>query len=615
VRLAALGAFQIAFSAGAIALLARGSERAPEVAAVHLGLVGALWLGCVFALGVIVQAAPRRGAVVARALCGVVPFALFAALFTVYTADLVALRNWGHMVSLPLLGQFLGNLRNLVPLLPVRSAAVLGGLAVAGWLYARSAARLHAAATRLFARRAPITLCALIAAAALLTGASGGWLARSPSLWSQEPLASLLDLHVPRPGLPGAGASDQPIGLADYPRRPPVRRAHVILFVVDALRAADMGLYGYERDTTPFLSGLYDRGELARVDLALSTCSQSECGVLSLLGAQSAGRARPGAIKLHDALHALGYRAMFLLSGAHLEWQGLGALFGPNVDVVQDDPTNDDANLVRALREVPDADRPTFLYLHLMSTHWFGVQRREYQRWQPTAKRFDWLFDVRRVLAPSAGGDLRQRVVNRYDNSVLQADAVIERLFAVLAEKGYLRDAVVAIVADHGEALGERGDDYYGHGMDLYQELIRIPILFHDTEGIAGFGPMPFATIADVAPTLLDRIGAAIPASWNGRSLLAGRPRRRSFHEAELPAARSRSGRDERVRAIVERDASGAIYELLRFEERDAEGFRVVREELYDLGGDPAERRNLIDSVDPIRRAALAARLATHFRD
>jgi arylsulfatase A-like enzyme len=221
---------------------------------------------------------------------------------------------------------------------------------------------------------------------------------------------------------------------------------------------------------------------------------------------------------------------------------------------------------------------------------------------------------VKRALAPRVGvtRDLRQRVINRYDNSVLQADATIERLFAVLAEKGYLGDAVVAIVADHGEALGERGEDYYGHGMDLYQELIWIPILFHDTRGTADIGALPFATAADVAPTLLDRIGAAIPPAWDGRSLLAGSPPEYSFHEAALPAVRSRSGRDERVRAVVERQASGAVYKLLRFEQREGSEQRVVREELYEINSDPTEGHNLIET-EPVRRTALAAQLSRHF--
>jgi len=613
VRLAALSAFQLVLSAAAIAVLARSYENAAVIALLHIGLVTALWLSCVFVLGVLVQIPRLRAAAIFRPVFALVPFALFASLFTVYAVDLVALRNWGHTVSFALVRQFLGNFPNVIPLLPLRSAVVLGLLGAAAWVYWRAASGLREEVVHLFSRRAPLKLCALIAAAALVAAASGGRLARSPELWSQEPLASLVDLHLPRPDLPAPGA--QPIGLREYPANQTIRRAHVILFVVDALRAASMGLYGYPRPTTPFLSGLYERGDLARVEQGLSSCSQSECGVLSLLGSQSAGRSRPADLKLHDALHAQGYRVIFLLSGAHLEWQGLGALFGPNVDVLRDDPTNDDANLVRALRSLPDADRPTFFYLHLMSAHWFGVQRREYQRYQPTAKRFDWLYDVKRVLAQRVGADLRQHVINRYDNSVLQADATIERLFALLAEKGYLDDAVAAIVADHGEALGERGEDYYGHGMDLYQELIRIPILFRDTRPGPGFGAHEFATLADVAPTLLDRLGAAIPPSWDGHSLLAGPAPVQSFHEGAISGSRSRSGRDERVRAVVERGASGALYKLLRFEQRDGDEQRVVREELYELKSDPEERRNLVDAIDPAQRAALVARLRDHFGD
>jgi glucan phosphoethanolaminetransferase (alkaline phosphatase superfamily) len=608
VRLVGLGLFQLAVSAAAIALLVRGSDWAAQIALIHLGLVAALWLGCVFALGAIAQATQRRGTRVARALCGLLPFALFAALSVVYVADLVAVRNWSHTVSLVLLGQFLANLPNLARLMPLRAAVTLGLLAAAGIGYARGAAGIHAAATRLFARHAGLRFSALIAATAALAAVSAGKLARAPVLWSQEPFASLLDLQLPQAGVRASGSP--PIGLAQYPVPQSIRRANVILLIVDAMRAANMGLYGYERATTPFLSGLYSRGELARVELGLSRCSQSDCGVLGVLGSTAAGHWRPGDLKLEDVLHALGYRVVFLLSDAHYEWHDY---FGPNIDLIREDPTNDDTNLLRALRALPGSDRPTFLYLHLMATHWFGVQRREFQHWQPTAKRFDWLYDVKRALAPSGGGDLRQRVINRYDNSVLQADATLERLFDALSEKGYLDDAVVAIVADHGEALGERGESYYGHGVDLYQELIRVPILFHDTRDRAGFGALGFATLADVAPTLLGRIGAAVPPSWDGRSLLAGRPRRRSFHEAAIPAARSRSGRDERVRAVVERETDGATWKLMRFEQRDGAVERIVREELYELGSDPGERDNRIETADPARRAALEARLSAHF--
>ena len=607
-RLLALGLVQLAASAAGIGWLARGDEDAPRVAALHLGSVAALWLALAAGLVALARIDATRRCV---PVFGLLPAALFAALFALYAVDAVALGNWGHTVTFSLLRDFAGNLPNLVALAPTRAAVSLGFVALAGWLFLRAAPRLRADLAS-FGTGASRRVAALGLAALLVGGWSAASLARAPALWSREPLASLLDLRLPRPDLPPPGAA--PEGLADYRPARDFRRAHVVLIVVDALRADSMGVYDHARDTTPHLSRLRDEGKLARVELGVSTCSQSECGVLSLLGSQEAGRARPGALKLHDVLHVLGYRTRFLLSGAHLEWHGLADLFGPNVDLVRDDPTNDDANLLRALRDLPDADaaRGEFLYLHLMSTHWFGVQRREHQRYQPTAKRFDWLFDIRRALAGGVDEALRGRVVNRYDNAVLQADAYLQRILDVLEAKGFLADAVVAIAADHGEALGERGDDHYGHGADLYQELIRVPILFLDTRGVADLDGTAFASQPDVAPTLLDRLGVAIPRSWDGVALGSGAPRRWSFHEAAIAGSRSRSGRDERTRAVVWRGEEGDTLKLIRFERRGGDAMRVVGRELYDLGSDPGETRDLAADA-PEARTRLEARLAAHF--
>ncbi len=625
-HLLSLAVVQLAVSGAAIALIAGHSERAPTLVTLHLGIVAALVSFAVWLQAAFLQLAPD--ARVLRALFACLPGALFLALFVVYVMDVVALQHWGHMVSFPLVRQFLGNLGNVVAQVPVRSAVCFGFVALAIAFFRWNAAGLRGELTALFARRTALKLSVGIACVTVLFAWSAGRLLRAPSLWSQEPLFALLDLRLPQSSLPPADAP--PEGFADYPRTTLARRPHVVLIVADALRAASMGVYGYERPTTPHLRELVDAGRLARVDLGLASCSQSECGVLSVLGSQDAGNEASRRIKLHDALHAHGYRIHFLLSGAHLAWQGLASFFGPNVDVVRDDPTNDDANLVRALREVPaaSADQPAFFYLHLMSSHWFGVQQRDHQRYQPTAKRFDWLYDVQRVFASeNEAVGLRQHVVNRYDNSVIQADAIIARLLGVLEAKGYLDDAIVVITSDHGEALGERGEHHYGHGIDLYQELIRIPILFGEfgagksaahggapakaDSGSRDLGAADYAVQADIAPTVLDRIGAPIPTSWDGISLVRGE-RERSFHAAAVPGARSRSGRDERVEALIERSEDGSLHKLLRFLERDGGEFAVVRRELYELRSDPGERRDLADSA-PSRLAALEAQLDAHF--
>src|SRR5581483_8825839 len=106
---------------------------------------------------------------------------------------------------------------------------------------------------------------------------------------------------------------------------------------------------------------------------------------------------------------------------------------------------------------------------------------------------------------------------NHYHNGVLQADAVIEQIFALLRRKGLLDDAIVVISADHGELLGEQGR--LGHArFPPIGALVGIPLLIYDSDGHR-YPARPVASQVDIAPTLLHRIGAPIPATWGGEPL------------------------------------------------------------------------------------------------
>ena len=95
-------------------------------------------------------------------------------------------------------------------------------------------------------------------------------------------------------------------------------------------------------------------------------------------------------------------------------------------------------------------------------------------------------------------------------------------------------------MADHGEAWGEH--KAYFHGQDLFDEQLRVPLII----AVPGQKPRVIAedvALVDVAPTLLDLVGAPIPAGMRGRSLLpliegtgtAGRPPHPIFAEL-MPA-------------------------------------------------------------------------------
>ena len=365
---------------------------------------------------------------------------------------------------------------------------------------------------------------------------------------------------------------------AEYPRGQTFQKKNVVLIMVDSLRADRTGPYGYQRPTTPFLDELRAANRLNVVQMALSTCADSNCGILSTLTSKPMRDIAVGNFSLPELLQNQGYEVYQLLSGDH-EWQGLRGAYGDRQTLYFDSSksktydVNDDQVVFEGLQQVPAyAGRPAFFHFHLMAAHYSGVKHEQYQRYRPAAVRhgLESLFMQRDIATLS----------NSYDNGVLEVDANIRALFAALDAKGYLAGSMVVILSDHGESLADHGADYFGHVYSLYQEFIRIPLLIYD-EPAQRYGNLAFATQVDVAPTIVDRLGLKIPDSWQGRSLLDPTIKRYSYHQTTV-----RGGCD----AVVER-TDATMLKYIRCQPRGVE-------ELYDLAADPNERQNLIGSAD-----------------
>src|SRR5262249_26904415 len=114
---------------------------------------------------------------------------------------------------------------------------------------------------------------------------------------------------------------------SSYPRGQSFRKRNVIFIFVDSLRADHMSVYGYARPTTPFLEKLRDAGRLRQVQLALSTCAESDCGILSTLGSRPFRHLQPENFTLLQLLHDQGYKIYQILSGNH-DWGGLRRGYG-----------------------------------------------------------------------------------------------------------------------------------------------------------------------------------------------------------------------------------------------------------------------------------------------
>ncbi|HVU25720.1 MAG TPA: sulfatase-like hydrolase/transferase [Opitutus sp.] len=370
-----------------------------------------------------------------------------------------------------------------------------------------------------------------------------------------------------------------PVAHANPPRR------HVIVITVDCWRWDHLSVMGYERPTTPFLDTLKAAGRLHSVDHAVAVSNASRPGIMSVLASRYLGNIHPGIFRLHDVLKLHGYRNHFLLSGDHSAFENLRACYGPNVDVFMDGlsrgvphTTNDDRNVVAALRQLPRVDgTPGFFYLHLMSPHDLGVLEDEAIRWP----------------VPGARIGLRKRyedpasAVDCCDNKTLQADLHLRRIFAALEQKGYLDQALIVLTADHGQGLGEHGS--FGHRINIREPELRIPLFFVDEPAFA-YGSLPFASQVDVAPTVLDRLGLSCPATWAGHSLLR-RPRARAHFAC---ASATPWSHEMPWSGFVEPAAGHCWKYLFRV---DSAGQR--HEQLFDLAADPGEFLDLTTQVDP----------------
>jgi arylsulfatase A-like enzyme/Tfp pilus assembly protein PilF len=106
-----------------------------------------------------------------------------------------------------------------------------------------------------------------------------------------------------------------------------------------------------------------------------------------------------------------------------------------------------------------------------------------------------------------------------YDGEIAYVDSALGTFFAGLKAAGLYDSSVIAIVADHGEAFGEHGEE--SHGFFLYDETVHVPLLIRlPTDRTANARISARVGLVDVAPTLLRAAGVEVPSQMQGESLI-----------------------------------------------------------------------------------------------
>ena len=126
-----------------------------------------------------------------------------------------------------------------------------------------------------------------------------------------------------------------------------------------------------------------------------------------------------------------------------------------------------------------------------------------------------------------------------YDGEVAWSDELVGRVDAALARLGLRGETLLVVTSDHGEGLGDHGEEV--HGFFVYESTLAVPLLMRGPGIPAGLRLPVTVRSVDVMPTLLDLVGATPSAA---RPSLRPHPGRRA-------ARRCRPARGADLRGIA----------------------------------------------------------------
>ena len=211
-------------------------------------------------------------------------------------------------------------------------------------------------------------------------------------------------------------------------------------------------------------------------------------------------------------------------------------------------------------------------------------------------KWFAWihLFDPHQPYQPPQPFRQQYRT-DLYSGEVAYMDSCLKVLFDFLEENRHMTDTVIVIVGDHGEALGEKGEET--HSYFAYNNTIHIPMILYIPgavpagKGNGGKGVMIDENVChtDIFPTLCDLLGMEIPRHLQGESLVPVIENRRPGGKGNTENKKPRPIYFESLTANLNRGWAP----LWGFIRGDVKFIDQPIAEVYNIGTDMDENRNI----------------------
>jgi arylsulfatase A-like enzyme/Flp pilus assembly protein TadD len=378
-------------------------------------------------------------------------------------------------------------------------------------------------------------------------------------------------------------------GCARPPQAASAANFNVLLITLDTVRADRLGAYGYTGVETPNLDRLASEGvRFAAAGSPVPLTLPAHATILSGLLPPRHGVRNNGAERfpqepatLATRLAAAGYRTGAFIGAFVLDRRfGLGRGFDRYDDEIPRERAAD-LDAERPGRVVTDralawlsekSEKPFFAWVHLYDAH-----------------------------APYAPPEpFRTLYADRpYDGEIAEVDAQVGRLLTELERLGVAGRTVVAVVGDHGEALGEHGE--LTHGLLLYEPSLHVPLLLRAPPVLPkGWVVETPVSLVDLAPTLAGLLDC--PLSAKADRPLDGHDLSQQLRERREPGAED----------LYAESLYGTTFgwsPVFALRRGDMKYIAAPRPELYDLRRDPGEGQN-VEEGRPDERKKLATRLA-----
>ncbi len=355
----------------------------------------------------------------------------------------------------------------------------------------------------------------------------------------------------------------------------------LLLVTLDTVRADRLGSYGSSLGLTPGLDALASESiRFADVTCQTPLTTPSHATILTGLLPQKHGvrnnesfRLGESTATLASVLRDAGYRTAAFIGASPLESRyGLDRGFDVYDESFEKDSPSPERSAVAVLkaaepfvRESLAGGKPFFVWLHLFDAH------TPYEAPEPFRSRFP--------------GDA-------YGAEIAYLDDALRKFLDSFREAGLLDRAVVSVLADHGEGLGEHGEST--HGALLYESTLRVPWLLRLPRGRFGgrIVEEPVRTL-DVAPTLLGLSRAPALAGADGMDLSP-------FLEGGTVPELAVHSESLYLRLLL---GWSELRSLRRGPHKAIEG---SRRELFDLARDPDETENLWEKLRTQAEALLS---------